>query len=204
MTTYMSAVVEGDVDDVVVRRLIAEAGMDVSTVHVKYGKQNVRTRIASYNAAARQVPFFVLVDLDREYGCAPELIADWLPTPAPQLYIRVAVRAVEAWLLGDRQRIASFLRVKPAAITDVPEALLDPKRALVDLARLSTSRAIREDVVPRSRSGRTVGPAYSSRLIEFVTSPIGWRPQVAAETCDSLRRARSALVAAHMALKMTR
>lgn len=191
MTAFVSAVVEGDTDAAVIRRLAEEAGLRVATVHVKHGKQNVHSRISGYNAAARQNPFVVLVDLDTEYDCAPELIRDWLPERAPALCFRVAVRAVESWLLADREQVAKFLRVPRARIPEEPEALRDPKRSLVDIARASSSRDIREDLVPRPGGGRAVGQAYSSRLVEFARER--WRPSVAALQCDSLARARNAL-----------
>jgi hypothetical protein len=193
MTPYLSAAVEGDVDAAIVRRLSADVGVSIGSVHVKHGKQNVRSRIASYNAASRQIPFLVLVDLDGDYDCAPALIADWLPEREARLCFRVAVRAVEAWLLGDRHRIANFLRVKQRDIPAAPEQIAYPKRTLVDIARASSSSDVRADIVPRPGSGRVVGPAYPSRLIEFVSSPAGWRPEAAAEVCESLRRAREAL-----------
>jgi hypothetical protein len=45
---------------------------------------------------------------------------------------------------------------------------------------------IREDMLPRRGSGRPIGPAYTSRMIEFVEN--NWRPEVAARSSDSLRR----------------
>lgn len=202
MNAFISAVVEGDVDAAVIRRLAAEAGLDVATVHVKRGKQNIQNRIQAYNAAARYTPFLVLVDLDREHDCAPDLVAAWVPEPQPLLRFRVAVRAVESWLLGDRERAARFLRVKRGSIPTEPEAMPDPKRMLVDIARGSTSSAVRADIVPRPGSGRAVGEAYSARLIEFVTAPEGWRIDAAAERCDSLARARRALIAFAVALRL--
>jgi len=62
---------------------------------------------------------------------------------------------------------------------------------LVDLARLSRRNAIRKDMVPREGSGRSVGPAYASRLVEFATGQ--WQPEAAAERCESLRRAMRCL-----------
>lgn len=62
-----------------------------------------------------------------------------------------------------------------------------PKQALVNLARTSRRRAIRDDMVPREGSGRAVGPGYTSRIIEFVSNH--WRPEQAAHVSDSLRRA---------------
>jgi hypothetical protein len=101
------------------------------------------------------------------------------------------VREVEAWLLADADRIAEFLRVAGSRVPRDPEALVDPKAAMVGLARASRRRDIREDMVPRQESGRPVGPAYASRLIEFASS--FWRPDVAARQSDSLRRALDSL-----------
>jgi hypothetical protein len=104
------------------------------------------------------------------------------------------VRAVEAWLLADRERIASFLAIATARLPHDVEAQANPKRALVSLAAASRRRAIREDMVPRPGSGRTVGPAYVSRLIEFVSnSSSGWRPDIAAERANSLLRTIASL-----------
>ncbi len=200
---YISAVVEGDVDAAVIRRLADEAGLGIIEVHVKHGKANVRNRIASYNKAAKYSPFVVLVDLDREYDCAPDLIADWLPQSESQLCLRVAVRAIEAWLLADRERAAKFLRVKRGSIPTAPEDLENPKKALVDIARTSSSQNLRADIVPRPGSGREVGPAYPSRLIDFVNAQHGWRPDAAAEASASLARARRAFQQLQATLRLT-
>jgi hypothetical protein len=106
---------------------------------------------------------------------------------------RVAVREIEAWLLADRERLAAFLGVKSARLPANPEEEPDPKRIIVELAQQSRRREIREDMAPRPGSGRQIGPAYSSRLIEFVSGSGGWRPEVAARSSDSLRRCLSCL-----------
>jgi hypothetical protein len=100
---------------------------------------------------------------------------------------RVAVRQVEAWLLADREEIASFLAVRRERIPRDPESLANAKETLVSLARTSRRREIREDMVPRIGSGRDVGPAYSSQVIEFASRR--WRPDVASLYAESLARA---------------
>jgi hypothetical protein len=62
--TALSAAVEGDLDEVVLRRLIAEVGLPVGTIYGKAGKAHLRNRIEDYNRAARFVPWVILVDLD--------------------------------------------------------------------------------------------------------------------------------------------
>jgi hypothetical protein len=184
----ISAAVEGIVDEAVVRTLITHAGGKQGPVYGKQGKPFLRQRIAGYNNAAQRMPWIVLVDLDRDQECAPPLRNAWLAQPpAAHLCFRVAVREVEAWLIADAERLAAFLGVPRNRVPADPERLDEPKTTMVNLARSSRRRAIQEDMVPREGSGRQVGPAYSSRLIEFVSSL--WRPDVAAGRSDSLRRA---------------
>jgi hypothetical protein len=186
-SVVVSAAVEGIVDEAVVRRLIEHVGARVGGVYGKNGKAHLREKINGYNNAARHAPWIVLVDLDHDADCAPPLCADWLSNQASLLCFRVAVREIEAWLLADQERLATFLRVARSNLPDAPEALHDPKATVVELARASRSGDIRGDMVPRSGSGRKTGPAYASRMIEFVSGQ--WRPDVAAENADSLKRA---------------
>jgi len=110
------------------------------------------------------------------------------------MYFRVAVRAVESWLLADAERLATFLGVPATSIPPDPDAESDPKRTLIGLAQRSRRSAIREDIVPRRGSGSRVGPGYAGRLIEFVlTAEDRWRPSAAVQRSDSLRRCVEAL-----------
>lgn len=186
------AAVEGAVDEAVARKLIRHAGGVPGDVYGKRGKGHLRQRMEGYLYAARHRCWLVLVDLDSDYDCAPLMRAAWINTPQPSfLCFRVAVRAVEAWLLADAKSIAAFLGVTPSQIPSQPETLPDPKKTLVSLAAKSRRREIREDIVPPPGSQRKVGAGYASRMIEFTKQH--WRPQAAAQRADSLRRALQAL-----------
>lgn len=187
----ISAAVEGPIDEVVLRKLVAETGASLERVYGKNGKAQIRQRLRAYNQAASHSPWVVLVDLDHSEDCAPPFCQDWLPTPAAHMRFRVAVREIEAWLMADNERLATFLSIARSRIPADPERLDDPKRELVNLARHSRRRDIREDIVPRPNSGRMVGPAYTSRLIEFAQTQ--WRPDFAVGRADSLRRCRVSL-----------
>lgn len=187
----ISAAVEGIVDEAVVRRLIASAGGRPGPVYGKNGKPALRTRMNGFNNAARHAPWMVLVDLNGEEDCAPPLRQNWLPAPSPLLCFRVAVRQVEAWLMADAEALATYLSVARNRIPGDPESLPNAKVALVNVARRSRRTAIRQDMVPREGSGRSVGPAYTSRLIEYAETR--WRPAVAAQGSDSLRGAIACL-----------
>ncbi len=183
---FISAAVEGLVDEGVIRRLVRHVGGEIRRVYGRNGKAHLRQRIHGYNQAARISPWIVLVDLNRDADCPPPLVAEWVPDPSHNMCFRVAVRAVESWLLADRERISQFLGVRIERVPHAPELIEDPKGLMVQLASWSRRRDIREDMVPRPGSGRRTGPAYASRLIEFAEGH--WRPRVAAKSSDSLRR----------------
>ncbi|HWP60972.1 MAG TPA: hypothetical protein VNL14_23955 [Candidatus Acidoferrales bacterium] len=187
MPALISAAVEGPTDEAVAVRLIHHVGAEAGVVYGKQGKPHLRERVSGYNRAARHAPWLVLVDLDRDADCAPPLRTAWLPDPAPRLCFRVAVRAIEAWLLADAETIADFLGVARSKVPALPETLDHPRTALVNLARTSRRKDIRQDMAPREGSGRPVGPAYTSRLIEYAGKH--WRPTEAAKRADSLARA---------------
>lgn len=191
MTVVVTSAVEGMVDESVVARLIRDAGAEPGAIYGKKGKNAIRQKIDGYNSAARRSPWLVLVDLDSDEPCAPPLSGAWLPAPAEYMCFRVAVRAVESWLLADRERFARYVGVRLRDIPRDPDGLLDPKSLVVDLARRSSRADIRADIVPRPGSGRRVGSAYSSRMVEFIESR--WRPSFAADVSDSLSRCRARL-----------
>lgn len=173
-------------DEVVLRRLIILTDGTMGNVYVTQGKQRLDRQLGGYNNAARFSAWCVLRDLNGDASCATELRLRLLPKPSPLMRFRVVVRSIEAWLMADRERIASFLSISQSTIPHLPDDLPNPKQILVDLARRSHKRAVREGIVPASGGGRHVGPDYTSLMIEYVESR--WRPEVASRSSDSLRR----------------
>ncbi len=182
----ISGAVEGTTDEAVLRRLVEFAGGHLGAVYGKNGKTSLKPRVRAYNEAARHSPWIILVDLDHDANCGPELKAEWLPTLSPQMCFRVAVREMEAWLLADRQRFSSYFKVQVTRIPQYPETLADPKAMVIQLVSHSRNAQVRQDMLPTPGGGRSVGPAYTARIIEFAAS---WRPEVAAEFSPSLASA---------------
>ena len=190
----VNLLVEGPTDEVVVRRLLEHLGLRCGRVYGKMGKPDLLGRLPRYNQAASYSPWLAIVDLDQMPECAPLLVREVLPNPASGMRFRVAVHAIEAWLLGDVERLSGFLSVPRSKMPSDPDAIAEPKRFLVNLARQSRRRAIREDMVPRPGSGAQVGPGYPGRLVEFVTTASArWRPEIAQERSASLRSCVAAL-----------
>lgn len=105
--------------------------------------------------------------------------------------LRVAVREVEAWLLGDRANLAHFLNVSRALVPRNPDDLSNPKATMIGIARRSRTRATREGLPPREGSGRSIGPLYVSELARFVQAR--WDIDAAAAASSSLARCLQAL-----------
>jgi hypothetical protein len=183
---YFRAAVEGPTDEAILRRIVEYLGGILLPAIGKTGKSAILNRLDGLNRAAQFQPWIVLVDLDRDADCAPSARAQWLPMPSQYMWFRIAVREIESWLLADRETLARFLAVPMSKVPEHPEMLSDPKGTMVDLARHSRQRAMMQDMVPRADGGRSVGPAYSSRMIEYAQGP--WRPDVAARRADSLGR----------------
>jgi hypothetical protein len=183
--------VEGLVDSAVARRLCEDIGHDIGPVHILNGKTRLDPKLRAYNHAATHAPWLVLRDLDHDAPCAVELRQRLLPEPAARMIFRITVRSVESWLLADRRGLAQYLGVAANKLPTLPDQLDNPKQELVNLARLSRNRRIREDIVPEPGFGTSVGPGYTARVSEFVQGL--WSPSRATEHSDSLQRCVHAL-----------
>lgn len=187
---FVSVAVEGTVDEAAVRRIAGVVGFQIMAVYGLKGQQWLLPRLSVYNEAARHANWLVLLDVNSRAACAPHFLQDHFPSPSSGMRLRLAVRAVESWLLSDRQRMAHFLSVAEGRLPDAPDLEADPKRSLVEIARHSRSRDVREAIVPMPMSGRSVGPGYVGKVLDFVAR---WDPVTAAEASDSLRRCLAAL-----------
>jgi hypothetical protein len=183
--------VEGETDEAVARTICSHLGLPTDIAYGKRGKEHLLNRLAAYNMAARFRPWFALVDLDNWRDCTAAFVSAKLPSSNRGMRFRVAVRTIEAWLLADEAHLAEFLIVSPAHIPADPDSVLQPKRAMVNLARGSRSRTIRQEMVPREGTGALVGPLYSARLREFAA--MSWDPISAARRSVSLARCLRAL-----------
>ena len=181
--------VEDELSDAVLRRLIAVVRRDfeIGRTHRNKGFGYLKRTIPGWNDAAKGIPMMVLTDLD-QHKCPAGMLDDWLPNGRhPNLLFRVAVRDVEAWLLADRKGLAGFLQCSPGALPEAPESLADPKAALIDAARRSRSRQLRDDIVPRRGSTAKIGRGYNAVLTVFVRE--SWAVAEAAGRAPSLARA---------------
>jgi hypothetical protein len=182
--------VEDELSEWIVRKALdsRSASYAIRTVQARGGFGGLKKQVPAYNHAAAYVSYLVLTDLDR-YPCPPALIADWLCCPKnPKLLLRVAVREVEAWLLGDLSGLSAYLGLRGCRDIPNPELLLDPKLQLLKLAAASPRRKLRDALVVQDRRSGNLyqGPDYNGALAPFVSE--SWNFNAARQKCQSLDR----------------
>jgi len=187
----VNVLVEGSTDEPVAKRLLKHSGLEVGTVYGRNGKPDLLRRLSNYNQAAQYAPWFIVVDLDMDSQCPSQALSKWLPVPSKGMRFRIAVRAVEAWLMADKENMAQFLGVSSSRLEHNFDLDPNPKETLVKIARHSRHRSIRDDIVARPMSGARVGPLYVPQLTRFVNEL--WRPDTASIESESLRRCLQAL-----------
>ena len=180
--------VEGWLDEAVARKIISFAGHQPGTVYGKHGLGYLKNKLSGFNElAAHGNPILALVDfMDTGLECPPQLVQCWLPRCCSKLLLRAVVREIESWLLADREGISGFLRIPLRLVSERPEELPDPKQTLLQLARRSPSRRLREAMLPREGFSSSVGPGYTDVMHEFVF--YRWSVEEARQYSPSLAR----------------
>ena len=188
LAQFIVVAVEDELSGAVMRRLIADSGRNFvidRLINMRGGGQ-IKAGIKKFKSASHALPHVILTDLD-SYSCPLALLQNWKAVQLPpQLLFRIAVREVESWLLADREGIAEFLHVAVTKVPRNPEAELNPKRSLINLARRSRKRRLAEELAPALGSSASIGPLYNSRLSDFVNS--AWNINRAKVLADSLSR----------------
>lgn len=169
MKIPINLVFEDELSEFVLTKLLDGFG-NKFCVGVSYNGRGfgyIKSKINGFNQACVATPFLILTDLDNR-ECPIELINDWFNNVIHEnMIFRIAVREVESWLLADIEGLSKFLRVSSANFPREPELEPDPKRTLINLARRSNIRSIREDIIPINDNAK-IGPNYNGKLSEFV------------------------------------
>ena len=184
--------VEDDLSEWILRRVLHSRRYTIGGVFGRNGSGYLRKRVQGFNNAAQGCPWILLTDLD-QYACPPELINAWIGDRRHRHFLlRVAVREVESWLLGDSSGFGAFLRSRRKPVLVRPEEIQSPMEELLKWAASSRSNSVREALVRVDRTGRLFqGPDYNGTLGCFVMGK--WNVDAARRSCPSLDRLLLAL-----------
>lgn len=189
MIIPITLIVEDALSEAVVRAIFSqiEKPYRIDLV-LNWNKQRIQSTISNINKACHGFPYLVLTDQDTGRDCPPGQIERWIRGGVhPNLLYRFATMEVESWVMAHRECFARFLSVSSKKIPRHPDEIPQPKEFLINLARKSRKRRLREDLVPAPGATSKVGPDYNGRLCEFVQNH--WRAEIAAEYSPSLARA---------------
>lgn len=194
---YVHSIVEGTIDEAVSIRLISETGHIPGTVYGKHGSGYIRKKIAAFNQSAHGINYLALVDLmDTGMDCAPLAVNNWLPHPNAGMTFRIVVREIESWLMADRDGIAELLAIKTNKVPQLPEMEPDPKLTLVNLARRSRLKSVKNAFVPQINSSAETGRLYVSEMSKFAQTK--WNIARARANSPSLDRCIHKLASLHI------
>ncbi len=202
--TPINLVVEDQLGEQMLRVLLAQSGRSfpIGAVYGKQGNNYLKRTLLAFNNAAKGMAYFVFTDLD-DRPCATVLIEDWFNCSianypercTANLLFRIAVREVESWIMADRSAFAEFLGISVNKIPIQTDTIPDPKQFLLNLARSSRKKDLRQDIVPNPGDSRQIGPDYNGRLSEFLHS--SWQASAAELHSSSLAKARKVVAAFH-------
>ena len=190
MPGSITIVTEDAPSELLAERIIRHVDPEAMVTN-RLGRQGIgfiAGKLRGLNEAAQGMRILVLADRDRPDNCPIELIQGWVGGPQSQnLVVRLAEMETESWIIADRERLATYLEIPLVRVPQTPDELGNAKETLVNLARLSRSRRIRDDMCPAARAVTRVGPAYNQRLDDFLRT--SWRVDAAARFSPSLARA---------------
>ena len=180
------ALVEGHLDERVLRVLWRQIGRGDEELVIRdaRGGSPFWTAAARYNEAGLRQPTIGLADLEAE-TCATSALQRLGRPRSAGFALRLAVRMVESWLIADRHAFAGYLGVAASHIPAYPDQLDHPKRTVIELARTSRKRAVRDGLVPAGSA--SVGPEYVPLMARFVDE--AWQVERARTRSASLDRA---------------
>lgn len=186
----LTLISEDLLSEALAQRLLAHVAPDAGFAQRlgRRGLSHVTSRLRKLNEAANGLKIVAIVDRDRPQNCPIQLIQEWLGGPRnPNLVVRFAEMEIESWIMSDRERLAEFLSVPVARLPEAPDTLLNAKETLVNIARRSRDRQVREGLCPQENLRHPVGPLYNVMLEAFIRTR--WRAPYAAARSPSLRRA---------------
>ena len=177
--------VEGLCDVPVARRLIEYVGREPRRIHDSGGSSAIDLRLQRWGRPGNRFPMLVVRDWDAkdECLCVPELLQKVVPLHTPaNVAVRISVRAIEAWLMADREAAS---RDFGTSMPRDPDELLNPKLDLVQACRRSPG-AIARKMVPTAHSSSRFGTQYVATVLRFAQDH--WDPERARIQSPSLDR----------------
>jgi len=183
---------EGYMEEAIAARLLPFCGHQLGIVYGMRGCTYVKEKAAAFRwLATESTGVLILTDFrDTGSDCIPNALYNYiyskLPNPPANFLCRFIVNELESWLLADRGGIAKYIDIAISHLPTHPELEPFPKEFLVNLARRSRKKSIREGIAPPQGHRAVVGPEYTSLMRRFIHNY--WDINTAINNAPSLER----------------
>ena len=155
-------------------KLLPFCGHAVGTVYGEKGYAYIKNNAAAFRwLATNNSGVLVLTDL-RDAGseclhmALQKYVYDKLPNPPENYIFHFSVNELESWLLADREGIAQYLEIDISRIPVLPDHETNPKECLINLARRSKRKFIREGIAPPAKHRSLAGPEYVPLMRQYI------------------------------------
>lgn len=166
-----------------VREYLPDWRMPLTPINTQ-GITKLIPSLPRYLQQAKLQPILCVADSDGK--CVRELLEKWLPASLPDEFsLRLAVPESESWLLADRHGFSAYFEIPEKLISRRPDEEPDAKRHLLNLAKRSKTRLLRQEVVSPTDTNKP-GNGYNLHLCHFVRT--SWSASRAGEHSPSLAR----------------
>ncbi len=180
---------EGDTDEIVVKKILLASGHGTGTVFGKNGIGSVQAKAFGLSRRALHgTPVLIVADfMDLDEECPGQAALQLVPNAPELCLVRLAVPEIESWVMASRKEFAEFLNISISHIPEDTDSVADAKQTLVNLARKCRNKRKREAFVPLQGSSATIGPGYVDEIASFMQT--SWNLESAKIGSNSLRRA---------------
>lgn len=188
----VNLVAEGLMEKAVAERLLPFCGHELGKVYGERGCIFIQKKATVFRWLVTETTGVLVLTDFRDTGmeCIPAALQEYLFNKLkepPRTYVfRFAVNEIESWLLADRDGLAQYLNTDISRIPLQPEFEVYPKQTIVNLARKSKKRLIREGVAPPQGHLSSVGPEYVPLMRRFISD--FWNIEKAVCLAPSLKR----------------
>ncbi|EMU6899336.1 DUF4276 family protein [Serratia bockelmannii] len=157
-------------EEIITKIILSNGRFEIIHKLGKRGNGYLISKLNNFNELSRGLIVVVVFDLDLK-PCPvrfKEELERTVANKSDNLKLVISVREVESWILADREGFGSYFKISKDKIDRTPDALLDPKDKIINLARYSKDSAVKRGIPPVAGAASKVGLSYNRLLTDFI------------------------------------
>jgi hypothetical protein len=188
--SYINIAFEDILSEAVITRILSRFFPEARIARRFHGRGSgyLKLHLQAFVNGSRHIPYFVLIDSDRE-SCAKKFLTTLIKDKPPrQCMLRIAVHEVESWLLADFNNLLKSLKIQSGkCFYNNTDEIERPKEYILKIIDRGAPEVIKKSLIHASCGGATQGPGYNSFMVRFAMEQ--WNIDAALYHSESLKRA---------------